>query len=434
LATQRFRSIPFFQGLDIPWEITIGPDHDIWTTERSGIVSKINPTTKTREVLLNLSIVIYQQAEAGLLGLALHPDFENTPYVFIVYTYGSFPTVYEKVERYTYENNALVNPVTIIDGILGNSTHNGSRLFFLPDETLLISTGDVQNPNLSQTLSSLNGKILRVTVDGGIPADNPIENSYVYAFGFRNVQGIASSPNGKIYISEHGASNDDEFQLLFENRNYGWPNVEGFCNTASEQVFCANNNVVEPLLVWTPTIAPSDMIFYQNDDFPEFNNKMLMTVLKDKKLLAIEMNTEETEVISETHYLTDVFGRLRDICVGSNNEIYLATSGQSWSNTDPFSHAIIRLTPQSELSTQAMYLDKILYSPNPSNGTIQLLSDQIKSIELISVSGKEHAKINLESGQKQVELPALDSGSYFIKFTLISGEVLTKQHVVNSKS
>jgi aldose sugar dehydrogenase len=177
--------------------------------------------------------------------------------------------------------------------------------------------------------------MLRMNTDGTIPADNPITDSYVYSFGHRNVQGIVRAPNGIIYLSEHGASTDDEFQILEVNRNYGWPNVEGFCDLAGEQTFCTANNVMEPLAVWTPTIAPSDMIWYENPEFPEFDGKILMSVLKDKKIVAIELNTDGTQYVSETHYLTNQFGRLRDICEGADKELYLATNGASWSNTNP---------------------------------------------------------------------------------------------------
>ena len=339
-------------NLDIPWEIIYGPDDKIWTTERKGIVSRIDPNTGAKDEILDLTSQVNQTAESGLLGMALHPDFSNTPEVFLAYTYSVSSGVSERIVKYTYDGNNLINQVILLDGIQGNTTHIGCRLFILPDMTMLVSTGDAQNPPSSQDLQSLSGKILRMNLDGTIPSDNPNPNSYVYSFGLRNTQGIAVGPLGKIYLSEHGASTDDEFQLLEINRNYGWPSVEGFCDLSAEITFCAANNVKEPLTVWTPTIAPSDILFYDNPGFPEFHNRMLMTVLKDKKIIAIELSADGEAYIGEDHYLTNEFGRLRDICVGPNKEIYLATNGASWSNTNPNTHEIIRLDPPGISSAQ----------------------------------------------------------------------------------
>jgi len=339
-------------NLDIPWEIIYGPDDKIWTTERKGIVSRIDPNTGAKDVILDLTSQVYQTAESGMLGMALHPDFTNTPEVFLAYTYSGFAGVSERIVKYTYDGNNLINEVVLLDGIQGNTTHIGCRLFILPDMTMLASTGDAQNPPNAQDLQSLSGKILRMNLDGSIPSDNPNPNSYVYSFGHRNAQGIAVGPLGKMYLSEHGASTDDEFQLLEINRNYGWPSVEGFCDLSGEITFCTANNVKEPLTVWTPTIAPSDIFFYDNPGFPEFHNRMLLTVLKDKKIIAIELSADGEAYIGEDHYLTNQFGRLRDICVGPNKEIYLATNGASWSNTNPNTHEIIRLDPPGTSSAQ----------------------------------------------------------------------------------
>ena len=179
-----------YTGLDIPWEILYGPDGYIWTTERKGIVSRIDPVAKTKTVVLNLTASVYQASESGMLGMALHPDFESTPEVFIAYTYGTFSNIKERFVKYTYDGTSLVNPVTLIEEITGNTTHIGARFQFLSDNTLIVSTGDAQNTSLPQNLSSLSGKVLRMNTDGTIPADNPITDSYVYSFGHRNVQGI----------------------------------------------------------------------------------------------------------------------------------------------------------------------------------------------------------------------------------------------------
>ncbi len=407
-------------GLDIPWEITWGPDNHIWTTERRGIVSRINPVAKTKTVILDISASVYQNSESGMLGLALHPDFSTTPEVFIVYTYRIASTTRERLVKYVYNGSALVNPDTLLDGIIGNTTHDGCRLLFLPDKTLLMTTGDAQNQTTPQNLSAINGKVLRLNADGSIPSDNPFPGSYVYSFGHRNAQGLVRTPNGKVYISEHGPNTDDEFQILVKGRNYGWPNVEGFCDKPAEATFCSANNVLEPLMAWTPTIAPSDLAYYLNPAFPELDGCILMTVLKDKKLIALKLNADGSQVLSQTHYLTNVFNRLRDICIGPNNEIYLATSGTEWSNTSPNTHSIIRLTPPNSSSVkQSSNYPGIHIYPNPASCFLSIdmnfPSPADITIQLLDISGRICMEEKTSENSIRMSLEDLSKGIYIVR-------------------
>jgi aldose sugar dehydrogenase len=406
-------------GLDIPWEVQWGTDSHLWITERKGLVSRIHPVTGVKTVVLDIVSSVHQQSESGLLGLIQHPEFETTPEVFLVYTYWQSGSVRERLVKYTYNGTSLVSPVVLLENIPGNSTHIGSRLLFLPDGTLLMTTGDAQNLALPQDLNSMAGKILRMHTDGSVPDDNPFDNSLVYALGLRNTQGLTLHPNGTLWMSEHGPATDDEFQQLFPGGNYGWPNVEGFCTTPSEIQFCADNDVIEPVLVWTPTIAPSDLVYYQNENFPEWNNSFLMTVLKDKRLVAIRMNEELEGVESENHYLVNQFGRLRDICVGPEKEIYLATNGQSWSNTQPNTHSIIRLKVVADNLGLTEYLNLIRIYPNPFKDklTISLSSTSVEilTVKLIGTDGK--IVYTYETVSEQLELPThqLSPGIYILE-------------------
>jgi hypothetical protein len=113
---------------------------------------------------------------------------------------------------------------------------------------LLISTGDAANQSTPQNVNSLNGKVLRLNLDGTIPSDNPIVGNPLWSYGHRNAQGLVLG-NGILYSSEHGPANDDEINIIEKGRNYGWPQVQGFCNSGSEQSFCSANNVKEPVIV-----------------------------------------------------------------------------------------------------------------------------------------------------------------------------------------
>lgn len=419
-------------GMDIPWEVIYGSDDHLWVTERKGLISRINPVTKTKTIVLNIISNVYQQSESGLLGMVLHPDFETTPEVFLAYTYGTFSNIKEKVVKYTYNGTTLVNEVILIDNIIGNTTHNGSRIAILADNTLIFSTGDAQNTSLPQDTDAINGKILRVNLDGTIPANNPIPDNPVYSWGHRNVQGILQHPNGKVYLSEHGASTDDEFQLLEVGRNYGWPNVEGFCDPGGEETFCIANNVIEPLVSWTPTIAPSDMVYYENSFIPEWDGRVLMSVLKDKKLIAMQLNTDGTSVIDEDHYLTNTFGRLRDICVGPEKEIYLATNGASWSNTNPNTHLIIMLRPQDNSGLNETFSGKLNIYPNPvgTEFSVEVTENMIgKDYIIYDVTGRVVLKGTLQSLTQQIDATVLNKGIYDFTVLGSNGGLISKKLV-----
>jgi glucose/arabinose dehydrogenase len=419
-------------GMDIPWEVIYGPDDHLWVTERKGLVSRINPVTKTKTIVLNIISNVFQQSESGLLGMVLHPNFETTPEVFMAYTYGSFSNIKEKVVKYTFNGTSLVNEVILIDNIIGNTTHNGSRIAILPDNTLIFSTGDAQNTTLPQDNDEINGKVLRMNLDGTIPVDNPITDNPVYSWGHRNVQGILQHPNGKVYLSEHGASTDDEFQILEIGRNYGWPNVEGFCDPGGEETFCNANNVIEPLVAWTPTIAPSDMVYYENPLIPEWDGRVLMSVLKDKKIIAMELNTDGTAVTDEDHYLTNTFGRLRDICVGPEKEIYLATNGASWSNTNPNTHVIIMLRPQDNSSLNETIYSKLNIYPNPvgSEFSVEVTENLIgMAYRVTDLTGRTVLNGTINSLTQQIDASVLNKGIYEFSVLGANGSVMSKKLV-----
>ncbi|NJO26048.1 MAG: PQQ-dependent sugar dehydrogenase, partial [Bacteroidia bacterium] len=262
-----------------------GPDNHIWLTERSGKISRLNPSTGTVTPVITISEVA-ANGEGGLLGMVLHPDFSSSPQVFVVYNYNNGGNYREKVVRYTYNGTTLVNPFTVIDNINAASIHNGSRLVIINDK-LFITTGDAANTSLPQNTSSVNGKILRLNLDGTIPADNPTSGNPVWSWGHRNPQGLVFA-NNIMYSSEHGPSNDDEINIIEKGRNYGWPDVEGFCNTGSEQNFCAANNVKEPIYTWTPTVATCGLDYYSSDRIPQWKNSLLLATLKKLPSLPVK--------------------------------------------------------------------------------------------------------------------------------------------------
>ncbi len=418
-------------GLDIPWEIQYGPDGWLWVTERHGRVSRIHPETGEQIIILDHTGAVHQQGESGMLGMALHTDFEEVPRVYLVYTYQE-GGIKERLVYFDYQNNSLINETILIDGIPGNTTHDGSRLVITPDGKLLMTTGDAQNLSAPQNVNSLNGKILRINLDGTIPQDNPFGgDNYVYTFGHRNAQGLDYGPDGILYSSEHGPSTDDEVNIIEEGRNYGWPEVLGFCDTPAEQDFCEEHNVKEPISAWTPTIAPSDLIYYNYDAIPEWKHTILLTVLKDKRVVELELSPDGKEITAEKQWFVGYWGRLRDVCASPEGELFLATNGQSWSNNDPFTHSIIKLVPQGTSTGNA---DK------PPKSMIRIVHDApgIVSIDFSQeLMGEGYAIFNpagvlIGDGKVggKLDVSNLSPGVYLVNVKQTGHERVTRKFVV----
>jgi len=362
-------------NLETVWELIYGPDGDIWYTERTGRVGKVNPITKQKTTLLQLNNV-YEDAqnssETGLLGMALFPNFIDTPHVFIVYNYLSGSNIRERLVRYTYTTNSLTNPVIILDNITGATYHVGSRIVITPDRKIIMTTGDAGNTSLPQANSSLNGKFLRMNLDGSVPNDNPIPNSLIWAKGSRNAQGLVLAPNGKLYSSEHGPNSDDEINIVTAGANLGWPNVYGMCNSPTELQFCADSNVTEPIKTWSPTIAPGGIDYYPHTIIPEFNNALLLVTLKEKDLRVLKLNALGTAITSEKIYFNNMYHRLRDVCVSPTGDIYIGTSNHDGRATSPFPIAtddrIIKISKKN-VSTNIgnnLFSNTVLIYPNPA--------------------------------------------------------------------
>ncbi|MGD1848184.1 MAG: PQQ-dependent sugar dehydrogenase [Salibacteraceae bacterium] len=401
-------------GLDIPWEIHYGADDHLWVTERYGRVTRINPNNGNLQVLLDHTSDVYQVKESGMLGLVLHPDFNNQPYVYIAYTYLQGFSIWERLTRWEYTGGQLVNETVLIDNIPANETHDGSRLLILPDETLLMPTGDAQNTANSQNVSNLSGKVLRVNLDGTVPADNPIPGSFVWSWGHRNPQGmVLGGPNQELYTTEHGPQTDDEFNRMLPGRNYGWPAVHGYCDSPTEIQFCNDSGVVEPIFSWTPTIAISDLVWYDHPSIPEWQNSFLITSLKDQRLYQVRVAPDGITYESQEEYFNFNWGRLRDITVAPDGRVFLATNGPSWTNTEPNTHSIIVLS--NEVTSRAEYQlesTAIRVFPNPSTGQLRVqgMHQENRELRFMGMDGKLLRSALLPSGSEVVSLEGLPFG------------------------
>ena len=316
-------------NLNFPWEILWGPDNFIWMTERQGRISRVNPATGQVIPIFQIPDVVSTTNFNGTQGMVLHPDFSSNPFVYVAYNYfGTSGDYLQKVVRFTYNGTTLTSPLIIIDGIVGKLSnpfiHNGARLVIGADMKLYVTTGDADRRfEFPQNINSLNGKVLRVNLDGSIPADNPFGNA-VWSIGDRNAQGMVFA-KGKLYTSMHGETTNDEINIIQRGGNNGWPFVEGFCDLPEEQTFCAENNVNEPIFAWSPTIAPSGIDFYNNNHIAPWKNSLLVAFLRGRRLIQLKLNDDGSAVEASHEFFVDQFGRLRDIAISPDGKVYICT-------------------------------------------------------------------------------------------------------------
>lgn len=421
-------------GIQVPWEILWGPDDHIWATERRGNILRIDPNNGNITTILNHQSTVLSQSERGMLGMCLHPDFANTPKVYVAYCYSSSGV---KVRLSSFDWNSITetlsNEVYLINNISGGSIHDGARLMITEDDKILMSMGDIGNSSNSQNMSNLNGKFLRVNLDGSIPADNPSASSYIYSFGHRNPQGVCQGPFGIIYSSEHGASNSDEFNIIEADRNYGWPTVQGACNTGSEITYCNANNVREPLAEWSPCRAVNGIEYYNHPAIPEWQNSVLMAVLGGlnalyERLTVLHMSTDGLSVTSQDDYFQN-YGRIRDVCVNPySGAVYFATNGPSYPGSGPNQIVSYRNLAYSGVGIEdAENTNQFInISPNPmiDNMRIDFSENFVGSTyEIISYAGQVAVSDKISSSTLNIGKGELAAGSYYLRATNDEGTI-----------
>ncbi|WP_407356090.1 PQQ-dependent sugar dehydrogenase [Methanolobus sp. WCC5] len=300
--------------LEIPWALDFLPDGSIIFTERPGKVRLID----NEEGLLPLPLAtlddVVHVGEGGLLGIAVHPEFEDNQFIYLYYTYRDGERLYNRVIRYTIADRELSGQEIIIDRIPAGRIHNGGRIRFGPDGLLYVCTGDAGEPSLAQDTASLAGKILRLTDTGNIPEDNPLQDLPVYSFGHRNPQGIAWDEHGRLWATEHGPTARDELNVINPGKNYGWPVITGDDTAEGMESPVIHSG-------WQ-TWAPSGVSYLKGSVF--------FTGLRGQSLYEAEVSVLEDERISvelHEHFAGD-FGRLRDVVAGPDGNLYMLTNNR----------------------------------------------------------------------------------------------------------
>ena len=300
-------------NLKKPWAIDFAYDK-IFVTEKTGQIRIIESG-----VLLDEPLATLRTADVfggGLLGIAVHPDFDNNHFIYVYYTYEEDGVLWNKILRITELDNKLDSAKTIFDNIPGSAYNNGGVMKFGPDGKLYAGTGYIsESSHGPQDIKSLEGKILRLNDNGTIPDDNPFSGSPVFSFGHMSMQGLDWDNEGNLFVTEMGPSKNDEINLIQPGGNYGWP----------EQECGGNEDFVDPINCYDPAIEPGGIVFYYGDKI-KLDNPLVLASLRASHLF--NLTIDDDEVKSQISILSGM-GRIRDIAVGPDGYLYLITS-----NTD----------------------------------------------------------------------------------------------------
>jgi glucose/arabinose dehydrogenase len=307
-------------GLEVPWALAFTPDGRLFFTERPGRIRVIVDGRLRPEPVATLPAAA--TGEAGLMGLALDPAFSHNSYLYVMYTYRDQQGhLLNRVSRLREESNRAGEEEVLLDRIPGANIHDGGRLKFGPDGKLYITTGDAANPQLAQERRSLAGKILRLNRDGSVPQDNPFPDSPVYSYGHRNPQGLAWQPgSGTLFSTEHGPIGNDEINIIEPGKNYGWPLVQARAGDA---------RFVDPILAFSPAVAPSGATFYTGDALWEWAGNLFFATLRGRHLHRVVLGGEgQREVVRDERLFQGEYGRLRDVIQGPDGLLYFSTSNR----------------------------------------------------------------------------------------------------------
>jgi len=355
-----FQRVTLVEGLEHPWSMAWLPGGEILVTERPGRLRVVRSGQLDPRPVGGVPKV-FDSGQGGLLDISIHPKFKDNQKLYFTFASGTTMANRTCVATAEWDNGRLKNWQIIFqvtDDKVGGQ-HFGSRLLWLPDETLLISVGDGGNPPVrmdgdwirkqAQNRRTHLGKILRIKSDGSVPADNPFADSpdaaaAVWSYGHRNVQGLAyDADRSTVWASEHGALGGDELNQIQPGRNYGWPDVtfsREYHDGSKISPDTSRSGMTDPEVVWMSAIAPSGLMFYSANRFEQWQGDLFVGGLRSQDIRRIDLDGDGR---SAGQTALRIGQRVRDVRQGPDGLIYVLT--------DESNGSLIRLEPSDNTAT-----------------------------------------------------------------------------------
>jgi glucose/arabinose dehydrogenase len=344
-AASGYRVETVAEGLDHPWSLAFLPGDRALVTERAGRLRLISAGALDPTPIEGVPAV-FASGQAGLFEVLPGPDFAREAELFLSFAHGDADANRLRVARARLDGTRLTDVTTIFDAqpAKRGDAHYGARMALLPDATLVIGIGDgFILREEAQRLDNHFGKFVRIARDGSVPSDNPFVSregarEEVWSYGHRNPQAVVhDAARGVLYAHEHGPRGGDELNVIVRGGNYGWPLATHGVDYTGARVspWSEYPETVQPLLHWTPSIAPAGMALYRGAMFPAWQDSLFVAALAEKSVRRIPMvdGVPGTQEI----LFTELGERIRDVRV--------APDGALWLLTDSAQGRVLRVTP-----------------------------------------------------------------------------------------
>lgn len=344
-SSQPWQTVPIIKNLEHPWSLTWLPDGSQLITERPGRLRIVRNGKLDPAPIAGVPPVL-AAGQGGLMDVSLHPRFAQNRFIYLTYSHGTEQANRTRLARATFDSKGLRNLRVIfeVDPVKPGTQHFGSRILWLPDNTMLIAIGDGGNPPLqlngdlirkqAQNRRAHLGKIVRLNDDGSIPTNNPFATDKdahpaIWSYGHRNIQGVTLDPTTKrVWATEHGSKGGDELNLVEAGKNYGWPIVTHSREYTGGEISTQRSRpgMIDPKWVWTPAIAPSGLVMYRSNRVPAWQGNLFAGGLVSQDVRRIELDATGKVVDQQP---IPIGQRVRDVRQGPDGLLYILTDQQA---------------------------------------------------------------------------------------------------------
>lgn len=332
VSAQEYQYQKVFSGLSVPWGFDFVDTSTLIVTERSGSIKRLNLTQGSSETL-NAPDNIYSGGQGGLMDIKFQPG--SPALLFLTYSKrNNAGAVTTLVKGKLGQNNRIEwQQLLQTESATNTSRHFGSRITFDEKGYLYMSIGDRGVRENGQDTSNHAGTILRLNADGTSPADNPFTSNAevrneIWSFGHRNPQGIFyDKQKNQLWAIEHGPRGGDEINLIKRGANYGWPvtsHGKEYWGPINVSDFKEKAGIESPLQVYIPSIAPSSLILYRGDKYPQLDGKLLAGALKLTHINVVSIS-ENNNLKEEMRLATNLNQRVRHIALSPDGLLYFST-------------------------------------------------------------------------------------------------------------